>query len=135
MVNAEMVVLINSTNNSSNNTDDHALLSKIAGGRVDTPYQWSVLRDQVKSALVDIVRKVDTEGVVRRDNSDYTRCLSIIDRLQAPPFTIQRICELLLMESTGSHQQYTRIGDYLRAMVHLLSVETSCTDPSLIGRR
>lgn len=136
-----MVVLINTTinrvNNDNNNVfnDSHVhLLHKVADGRVTEPYVWEDLQSAIRNALISSISRVDSDGSIRRQNEDYHRCMSLLDRLQNPPFTIQRVCELLLMGPT-ENQQYLRIADYLRAMVNLLSVETACSDPTLIGRQ
>lgn len=133
-----MLITVNSGNANNNNNNanqqDRQLLQMVANAAVTEPYRWEDLQGQIRYTLISIVSNVDTEGIVRRNNDDYHRCLSTVDRLQQPPFTIQRICELLLMDS-AENQQYTRIADYLRAMATLLSVETSCSDPALTGRR
>ena len=120
--------------------EKRALLEKISKrGDAVEPVSWNVLKTQIKMHLEDIVEQCDPSGTVKSQNGYYQRAIGLIDKHSHPPFTLQRLCELLLSSPVdsinSSARQYARLDDYLLAICKILQVESFCTDPSIIGKQ
>lgn len=113
--------------------DGRALIDKVAHAAVTEPLPWPNLQAQIKATIVSIVEKLDVDEQSRSKNDTYNRVLATIDKLQRPPFTIQRVCELLLCSPIDDNKQYKGLDAYLCAIDKVLQVESPCTDSTLIG--
>jgi hypothetical protein len=96
------------------------LLNSIAIGTVHEEWSWPTLQKSLKLALSQNISKVE----------NYKRCMVALEKYSHAPFTIQRVCELLV---AGVGVPYSRASTYLVAMDKLLSVESACNDPVILG--
>ena len=105
------------------NYDSSSLIAKVAQGRVEEPLNWPTLVAQLKNAL----RRITGDSADGDNNVLLNKCTELLDNRNAPPFTIQRICELII-NSDGADT-----GKLLATVERLLLVESACTDRNILG--
>ncbi|KAM0754670.1 hypothetical protein T439DRAFT_321703 [Meredithblackwellia eburnea MCA 4105] len=105
------------------------LLEQIATTNV-VDADWPILRDIIKYKLEQATKDFLTAGppwLSGIGRTSFTpedayralsRCYELLDNFQAPPFTIQRLCEL----TVGPRQHYTSLPKYFRALTRVISV-------------
>ncbi|RUS19407.1 protein phosphatase 4 core regulatory subunit R2 [Endogone sp. FLAS-F59071] len=110
------------------------ILANIAqSNQVQTP--WHLLRNILKTKLRQNVSSSSMPNVStpsERPEDYQDRILSILDAFQGPPFTIQRLCELL----TKPTEHHKTMIKYLRAMEKVVMVTSSFDEfpePTLIS--
>ncbi|ORY88885.1 PPP4R2-domain-containing protein [Leucosporidium creatinivorum] len=100
------------------------LLEQIAATNV-VDAEWSILRDMIKHKLAENIKGYLALGPPwplspEEAYSARTGACEVLDGFTGPPFTIQRLCELVLYP----RKHYTSLPKYLRALNRVISVSS-----------
>ncbi|KAL8286431.1 hypothetical protein RQP46_004448 [Phenoliferia psychrophenolica] len=105
------------------------LLEQIAATNV-VDADWPILRDMIKYKLEEATKAFLAAGPPKPPGTGraafqaedayeaLSRAFEILDSFQGPPFTIQRLCELVV----APRKHYTTLPKYFRALTRVISV-------------
>jgi len=113
--------------------EDMALVQSIAQGNVCRPYTWSELQKIILTLLqakVSAYTERDSTEIGSSSKKSIKYIEVSIEEMPLPPFTLQRLCELL---SENDTRHYDTLDKFLRALEKSVSVVSPCIDPALLG--